>query len=165
MHITIWEFFIIKKNVIYERAGFNMRKPGTSETVDSFMTTLYTLAEHCNYGALHDELIRDRLVVGLTDVCLSERMQLDKDLVLEKAIGMARHMEAMRQQQCNLWGENTKETTCSVDRVVSKGKQLQRNKKFNKPNKTYTEKNKTVKMFQMWETVPLIQKHSALLMM
>lgn len=55
------------------------------ELVDSFVIALYVLAEHCSYGVLHDELIKDRLVVGLSDAQLSERMQLDRDLTLEKA--------------------------------------------------------------------------------
>lgn len=52
--------------------------------MDSFVTALYDLAEHCNYSALHDELIRDRLVMGLTDRRLSERMQLDYELTLKQ---------------------------------------------------------------------------------
>lgn len=39
----------------------------------------------------HDELIRDRIVVGLADTQLSE--QMEKDLNLEKAINMARQSE------------------------------------------------------------------------
>lgn len=61
-----------------------------SETVDSFVTSLYALSESCSYGALHDELIRDGLIDGLRHNSLSERMQLDKDLTLEKAVNMAR---------------------------------------------------------------------------
>lgn len=83
-------YFVPRKNVIYERARFNQRVQQTNETVDSFITALYTLAENCSYGALHDELIRDRLVVGLRDTSLAERMQLDRDLTLEKALNMAR---------------------------------------------------------------------------
>lgn len=103
-----------------------MRKQGENEPVDSFGTALYSLAEHCKYGPLHDELIRDRLVVGLNDIRLSERMQLDKDLTLEKAIDMARQTEAVKQQQSNLRSDcvNAK-TPGSVDRVISKGKQFQ----------------------------------------
>lgn len=66
------------------------------------MTTLYALAEHCNYLALHDELIRDRLVVGLADRRLSERMQLDHELTLEKAIAMAWQSEEVKRQQAAL---------------------------------------------------------------
>ena len=69
------------------------------ETVDSFITDLFCLAEHCAYGQLCDELIRDRLVVGLLDASLSEKMQLDPELTLDKAIALARQSEAMHKQQ------------------------------------------------------------------
>ena len=32
---------------------------------DSFIMSLYHLAEHCNYCDLHDKMIRDQIVVGL----------------------------------------------------------------------------------------------------
>lgn len=44
------------------------------------------MAERCNYGSLKDELIRDRLVVGLRDIKLGEKLQLDAELTLEKEI-------------------------------------------------------------------------------
>jgi len=89
-------FFIVRKNIAYERARFNMRKQEANETVDVFVTALHALAEHCNYGTLHDELIRDRIVVGLSDTKLSERMQMVKYLNLEKAINMARQSEEIK---------------------------------------------------------------------
>lgn len=97
--------FVPRKNVIYERARFNKRVQQPSEPVDSFITALYALAENCEYGALHDDLLRDRLVVGLKDSSLSERMQLDKDLTLAKAITMARQSEEIKRQQTDLKGE------------------------------------------------------------
>ena len=39
-------FFVVKKNIVYERARFNMRKQEENETVDAFVTALYALAEH-----------------------------------------------------------------------------------------------------------------------
>ena len=36
-----------RRNVIYERAKFNLRRPGDGESVDSFITALYGLAEYC----------------------------------------------------------------------------------------------------------------------
>ena len=50
-------FFIVKKNVIYERDTFKVRIQGENETADYFVTVLYALAEYCNYRLLHDELI------------------------------------------------------------------------------------------------------------
>ena len=64
--------------MIYERAKFNQRKQMTGEPVDSFITSPHKLIEHCDYGALKDEMIRDKIVVGLVlDEQLSEKLQLD----------------------------------------------------------------------------------------
>ena len=76
--------------MIYKWAKFNKRVQQSTEEADSFITALYALAENCEYGELHDELLIDRLVVGLRDFSLSERMQLNKDVTLTKAVIMAR---------------------------------------------------------------------------
>ena len=60
-------YFSKKKNVIYERAKFNERKQKEGETVDAFITALHKLATKCDYGALNDDLIRDRIVVGIRE--------------------------------------------------------------------------------------------------
>lgn len=92
-------YFVKRRNVIFERARFNSRKQLKDESVDSFVTDLFSLVEHCGYGQLRDEMVRDRLVVGLLDATLSEKMQLDPELTLEKVLSMARHSEAVRKQQ------------------------------------------------------------------
>lgn len=78
--------FITRRNVIFERAKFNQRQQEAGEPADCFITALHCLAEHCGYGALHDEMVRDRLVVGLRDKRLSEQLQMDPELTLEKAV-------------------------------------------------------------------------------
>ena len=52
------------------------------ESVDSFITALYALAEHCAYGALHNEMIHDHIVVGICSSSLSEKLQLNPELTL-----------------------------------------------------------------------------------
>ena len=74
--------FVKKRNVIYERATFNQRHQEEGETIESFIISLYSLAEHCQFGTLQEELIRDRIVVGLRDERLSEKLQLDQDLTI-----------------------------------------------------------------------------------
>ena len=91
--------FIKRRNPIFEQAKFNQCRQEEGESVDSFITSLYCLAEHCAYGALHDEMIRDRIVVGLLDAGLSMKLQMDPDLTLDKAVTMARQSEAIKQQQ------------------------------------------------------------------
>ena len=99
-------YFIPKKNVIYEWAKFNKRVQQPGEPVESFITALYALSDNCVYGQLHDKLLRDRLVVGLQDSALSEKMQQDKNLPLTNAITMARQSEEIRRQQSDLRGNN-----------------------------------------------------------
>ncbi|UYV75428.1 hypothetical protein LAZ67_13000223 [Cordylochernes scorpioides] len=50
-------YFIGKRNIIYERAKFNRRSQGDSEPVKEFITNLYILAENCNYGILKEKMI------------------------------------------------------------------------------------------------------------
>ena len=85
--------------MIFERARFNMRVQTEGESVDNFITDLYTLAEFCDFSDLPDELIRDRLVAGIRDKALSERLQLEADLTLEKAVNLVRQKEVVRKQQ------------------------------------------------------------------
>jgi len=44
-------------------------------------------------------MMHDRLVVGLFDDALSEKMQLNADLTIERAVTMARQSEAVYKQQ------------------------------------------------------------------
>ncbi|UYV79065.1 hypothetical protein LAZ67_17000981, partial [Cordylochernes scorpioides] len=67
--------FCVRKNIIYERAKFNSRIQEDRELVDEFITSLYKLADSCEFEGLHEQLIRDRIVVGVRDKALSERMQ------------------------------------------------------------------------------------------
>ncbi|GBN59421.1 hypothetical protein AVEN_143130-1 [Araneus ventricosus] len=93
------DHFVVKKNTIFESAQFNKRVQLDGELVNTFITALYTLAEHCEYGVLHDELIRDRIVVGIRGKNLSEKLQLDADLTLTQLIERIRLSEVVKEQQ------------------------------------------------------------------
>ena len=97
-------FFKVRKNIIFERARFHRRCQTDGESVEQFITTVYSLAENCEFGVLTDELIRDRIVVGISDNALSEQMQKDPDLTLEKAKRMVRQREAVQEQRGILQG-------------------------------------------------------------
>lgn len=137
--VSLWS----RKHVIYEHAKLNMRKQREGQQVDSFVTALYALAEHCRYRVLHDELIRDRLVVGLIDKVLSERMQLDAELTLDKAVRMVCKSEEVKKQQASLQGDNRAQASDakSVDRArvlktseAAKNKPQYANKPYNAQN-------------------------------
>ena len=95
-------FFKVRKNVIYERARFNQRNQGEGESVECYITALYQLVEFCEFGPLKDDLLRDRIVVGIRDKAVSQRMQLDSNLTLEKAKRLATQSAAVKEQQGEL---------------------------------------------------------------
>ena len=59
--------FVKRRNVIFERAKFNRRVQQEGEPVDDFIIDLYSLVEHFDYGQLHDQMVRDRIVIGIRD--------------------------------------------------------------------------------------------------
>ena len=72
---------------------------------------------------MRDELIRDRIVVGIRDKALSEKLQIEAELTLERAINQVRQKEAVRKQQTVLRAEGDSPSQADVDYVKMKGKQ------------------------------------------
>ena len=72
---------------LYKRFVFNsaVEKPG--ETIDKYVVCLRQMAESCEFGALKDLMIRDRIVIGTTDKGSHERLLRERPIPnLEKAI-------------------------------------------------------------------------------
>ena len=86
---------------------------------------------------LKDQMIRDRIVVGLQDLKLSEKLQLDHELTLTKAINQARQSEAVKKQQTLLRSDfkESTETKKEVDAVKTR-----RTPKFEKESSPFTSK-------------------------
>lgn len=82
-----------KANITYERHIFNTRKQQADEKIDDFITNLKTLADNCDYGQIKDSIIRDVLIIGISNSKLRENMLREPDLSLQKAIHMARAAE------------------------------------------------------------------------
>ena len=111
------EFFQVRKNVIFERARFNRRNKHEGESIEQYISQLYSLSESCDYGALKEEMLRDRIVVGIRDTSLSERLQMDDKLTLEKAKKMVRQKEAVSQHGQELRGDGSKRSPIVIERV------------------------------------------------
>ena len=63
-------------------------------------------------------MLRDRIVVGMKDVALSERLQMDSKLTLEKVKRELRQKEAVQQHQHELQGEaNSRRATETIEPV------------------------------------------------
>ena len=118
--------FARKKNVICERAKFNSRFQGEGESVEAFINELISLARFCEYGGLKEEMIRDRIVVGIRDARLSERLQMDAELTLQKCLDQVRQSKQVKKQQGVLSPSST-----STDAVKSKPQHRKLNKNKN----------------------------------
>ena len=127
-----------KENVIFERAKFNLRGQQDGESVDKFITDLYCLAEYCEFGTLRDDILRDGIVVGIKDKKLSEQLQLDSKLTLEKAITKTRQSETVKKQQTFLQETKSDPPPANADRLCKgKGKDSKEDlKKKKKPPKS-----------------------------
>ena len=113
-------YFTKKKNTIYERAKFNTRYQEEGEPVEAFITDLHKLAAKCEYGALHDQMIRDRIVVGIRNHALSEKMQLEESLDLARATKLARENEAIKKQQPGLRDTADRKVKTELDDIQTK---------------------------------------------
>ena len=116
-------FFRVRKNVIIERAKFNRCSQLLDKPAEQFIASLYNLAADCNFGDLKDQLIRDRIVVGIRNQALSEQLQSDPELTLEKAKTLVRQREAIRDQQQFL--KPSSDASASVAAVKSTQKYIQ----------------------------------------
>lgn len=96
------QYFTPRTNIIFERTAFHSRVQREAESIEDYLTDLHRLAETCDYDTkfpgLKEELIRDRLVAGLRDLHLKEKLQLEDNLTLAKAVQVCRNKEQVRKQ-------------------------------------------------------------------
>ncbi|KAK9751986.1 hypothetical protein QE152_g4603 [Popillia japonica] len=79
---SLFENHYIKKvNIIYERSKFNTRAQKEGETAQEFIAAIIQLSKTCNYGIMTEKLLRNRLVVGIPDYSLSEKLQRENEQV------------------------------------------------------------------------------------
>ena len=80
----------------------NKRVQEPGESAESFISAVYKLSENCQYGTLQEEMIRDRLVVGIRHNGLSEKLQMDSNLTLQ-------NLEEKMLLQRSYWGKDALE--------------------------------------------------------
>lgn len=71
----------------------------------AFIAARYALVEQCESSNLHDNMLRDWIIIGIWDSNLSEKLQLDPELILDKAVTRVCQAEAVKQQQPLLHGK------------------------------------------------------------
>ena len=71
---------------------FNCYNQRDDDSVEQYITALFHLWETCDYGdrALADELLHDRIIVGIRDTKLVETLMLDRVMSLYKVVRAVR---------------------------------------------------------------------------
>lgn len=87
-----------RKHLPYTRHLFFTRAQGPSETIDAYVTDLKSKAKDCEFGDLHDSLVRDRIVCGTNNDQVRGRLLREADLTLQKAIDICRASEITTNQ-------------------------------------------------------------------
>jgi len=87
-----------RKNTVYERYCFWSRDQIEDEPIDKWVKDLRTMTKNCEFENQEDNLIRDKIVFGVRDSRVKERMLRETDLTLEKAVEICRAAESTKSQ-------------------------------------------------------------------
>lgn len=111
------DYFLPQKNTIYERYIFNSTIQETTEPFDTFLNRLRKNAASCEFGNLQDEMMRDRIVIGIRDNHLRARLLRESKLTLENTLTICRTSEATQTQLMKIEGETVHFTKHSKNSV------------------------------------------------
>ena len=95
-----------KKNTVFERYRYWSRDQMESENVDSWVKDLRIRAVSCEFKEQEDLMIRDKLVFGVKDSRVKERLLRVSDLTMERAIDIIRAAESTKLQLREMAGES-----------------------------------------------------------
>ena len=99
------EHFSPQKNITYQRYLFNTCSQN-GRPFDDFLIDLRNKARTCEFENLQDSLIRDRIVCGIDDKNIRERLLRDNNLTLDRATAIVKASETSKSQVHELDGKN-----------------------------------------------------------
>ena len=79
---------------IVQRYRFHTRFRQQGETVTTFVSELRAIAQWCNFGESLENMLRDRLVVGIDNEAIQRRLLSESTLTFKKALELAQSLEA-----------------------------------------------------------------------
>ena len=107
------------RNVPFERYRFNRLVQDAGETYDQYHTALHKVAEGCDFQTISlNEILRDRLVFGVRDAKVRERLLRESKLTLAKTYEICHAAESMVSQL-----KAVEDTSRLIVNVVGSGKE------------------------------------------
>ena len=86
-----------KPSEIVQRFRFNTRFRKTGESIAKYVSELRALAQYCNFGETLETMLRDRLVCGINNEKIQNRLLSETELTYQKALSLAQSSEAAAQ--------------------------------------------------------------------
>ncbi|KAK9963562.1 hypothetical protein ABG768_006735, partial [Culter alburnus] len=83
-----------KPSVIVQRFKFHSHFRKSGDSISKFVAELRQLSEHCEFGAVLEDMLRDRLVCGINDDVIQRRLLGEATLSFTKAMEIAQGMES-----------------------------------------------------------------------
>lgn len=108
-------YFVPITNIVAERHAFHKRCQAPHETVIQYVAALRELVVTCEFGACADEMIRDQLVENVLSPRIRERLLLETDLTLDRAVTIASQIESASDQAKSIsnYRPRTSSAACS----------------------------------------------------
>uniref|UniRef100_A0A673GPD4 Retrotransposon gag domain-containing protein n=1 Tax=Sinocyclocheilus rhinocerous TaxID=307959 RepID=A0A673GPD4_9TELE len=95
-----------KVNVVAERYRFRQRAQHVGESTDHYIAALRELVATCAFGTFENEMLRDQLIEKTSVPRIRERLLLESDLTLDKALEIARQIETASAEAKTILPEN-----------------------------------------------------------
>lgn len=125
-------YFEPERNVIFERSVFNAANQLVGESINQYVDKLRQLASTCDYtpSRVHDEAIRDRLVLGIIDKEVRKILIRNRKLTLSEAIETCRSSEQLNSEIGKLDLEKNTESVYIINEKPRNGKKYIKRCKF-----------------------------------
>ena len=129
----------LKTNVSYERYKFFSRVQESGESIDQYVTMLRKLCETCVFGTLKNSLIKDRIVLGVSNTKTREKLLRVPDLTLQKALDVLRSAEATEMQVKELDSDSSVHGIGKVENKSNDKKTPSDNEEKRPPSKKFNQ--------------------------
>ena len=106
-----------KPSSIMQRHKFNTRTRKPDESIAEYVAALREIAEHCDYKDTLSDMLRDRLVCGVNNDAIQQKLMSQKDLTYAQALEIAQMMEAAAKNTQHLKAQSTAAPSQEVHRV------------------------------------------------
>ena len=109
--------FAPKPSQTVQRFKFHSRVRTQGEKIADFIADLRKLASDCGFGESLDDMLRDRLVCGIDDDKIQNRLLIEPDLTFNKAYKIAISQEAAARDANILHSGNNEQYTSTVNKL------------------------------------------------